>query len=262
MSFQGHKKRVLVVVIVLPILLFIIIKLPSYFFLCLLVIVTQIGVWEFLKMYKASKFWILIGIVSSTVIFLLNCFYSNYALQYYATAFALIAIVRLIFKRNPQSALQEIAPVLVSLLYIPTLLSFQWFLRQEGWQWIVYLYGCVWIADIFAYYIGKGFGKKKLYPEVSPKKTLAGAYGSLIGGVLASLIIGGFLVHKPFISLFTMGFLIGSVSIFGDLVESMFKRDVGVKDSGFIFSEHGGILDKIDAALFAGLLLFFGMKFM
>lgn len=260
MSLQGHKKRILVALIALPVLVFFIVKLPPYFFLGLLTIVNAVGMWEFLKMYKTSNFWVITGVFYSVILFLLNCFYYQFAIYYYALTFASISIVRLISKKDPGQALKEISPVLTGLLYIPTLLVFHWFLRNNGWQWIIYLYGVVWAADSFAYYIGKGFGKRKLYPDVSPKKTWAGAYGSLIGASLASLILGYFLLSKSYAELVITGFLIGFISIFGDLVESMFKRDAQVKDSSFLFPEHGGVLDKIDSMLFAGVLLYFFMK--
>ena len=139
MSLQGHKKRIIVALVALPLLLVLIIKLPPYWFLGLLVAVNIIGIWEFLKMYKTSSFWMAIGIILSVTIFLLNCFYFQYALHYYAVSFMLIAIARLLFKKEPYLALNEISPVITGLLYIPTLLSFQWFLRQQGWQWIIYL---------------------------------------------------------------------------------------------------------------------------
>ncbi|HHW20671.1 phosphatidate cytidylyltransferase [Thermodesulfovibrio thiophilus] len=262
MSLQGHKKRVLVAVIALPILLIVIIKLPPYFFFGLLCIVSVMAMLEFLNMYNVSRFWSLTGAFLSVILFALNCFYSHNTLYYYAILFCTITVIRLFLKKEPHSALRDIAPVIIGLLYIPTLLCFQWFLMENGWQWIIYLFGCVWASDSLAFYIGKGFGKRKLYPEVSPKKTWAGAYGSIAGGTIASLILGSFLLSKSFISLLIVGFLIGFVSIFGDLVESMFKRDAGVKDSGFLFPEHGGILDKADAMLFAGVLLYFGIKFM
>lgn len=261
MSLQGHRKRILIAAVALPILVLFIIKLPAYCFLGLLIAVNIIGMWEFLRMYKTSSLWTGLGIILSLIIFLLNCFNSQYALHYYAITFMVVAVFRLLSKKEPHGSLQEIAPLITGLLYIPTLISFQWFLREHGWQWIIYLYGVVWTADSFAYYIGKGFGNRKLYPEVSPKKTWAGAYGSLLGGSLASVILGYILMNKTFLSLAAMGLLVGFISIFGDLVESMFKRDAGVKDSSLLFPEHGGLLDKIDAILFAGVLVYFGIRF-
>lgn len=260
MSLQGHKKRVLVAILILPILLFIIIKLPSYFFLILLCLAAGIGIWEFLKMYKVSKFFILLGVSLSVVFLLLNCFYWQLAFYYYSIFFIFISLLRLLSKRNPNFALVEISPLVIGILYIPTLLSFHWFIRLESWHWIIYLYSCIWCSDTAAYYIGKIFGKRKLYPEISPKKTWEGVYGSLAGGVIASVTLGKFLISKSFLTLFAIGILLGITSVFGDLVESMFKRDAGVKDSGILFSEHGGILDKIDAMLFGGVVLYFIIK--
>ncbi len=262
MSLRGHTKRILIALIVLPILAFIIIKLPPQYFFGLIILVNIIGTWEFLRIYRLSNFWIYIGVLFSILIFLLNCFYYTYALYYYALSFMAITLFRLFFKRQPQGALNDISPIIIALMYIPTLLSFQWFLRAEGWQWLIYLYAVVWTADSFAYYFGKGFGKKKLYPEISPKKTWAGAYGSIIGGLFSSSLLGYFLFNLHLFSFVLMGLFIGFASILGDLVESMFKRDGGVKDSGFLFSEHGGVLDKIDAILYAGVILYFGMKLM
>ncbi len=262
MSLQGHKKRVIVALIALPLLILVIVKLPPYFFLGLLTLINIVAMWEFLRMYKTLRIFIVLGVGLSTVIFLFNCFYWEFAIYYYSISFLIITLIRLFIKKEPNNSLMEISPVIVGILYIPTLLAFHWFIRQEGWQWILYLYAMVWAADSFAYYIGKGFGKRKLYPEVSPKKTWAGAYGSLIGGVSTSLLVGYLLLNKPLISLFLIGLSIGFISILGDLIESMFKRDAGIKDSSFIFPEHGGVLDKIDAMLFAGVLLYFGIRLM
>lgn len=261
MSLQGHKKRLLVAAIAIPLILLFILKLPPYFFLGLLTVVNSVAVWEFLKIYRASNFWCFIGVTLSTALFLLNCFYHTYALYYYSITFVMITLIRLLSKRDPTQALVEISPVVISMLYIPTLLTFIWFLRDFGAYWIIYLFGVVWASDSFAYYIGKGFGKRKLYSEVSPKKTWAGAWGSLLGGLIASVALGSLFNLNGLTFLTFLGLAIGIISIFGDLVESMFKRDGGVKDSSFLFPEHGGVLDKIDSMLFAGILLYFAVKF-
>lgn len=260
MNLQGHKKRIIVAIITLPVLLIIIVKLPKYYFLVLLSLVNVIAYWEFLRMYRVSPFWILTGVLVSTGVFLLNCFLWQYAIYYYSICFLLITVFRLFAKREPKMALQEISPIVIGLLYIPTLLPFIWFLREYGWQWIIYLFAVVWTADSFAYYVGKGFGKRKLYPEVSPKKTWAGAYGSIVGGIFASMLIDYLFFGISLINFAALGLTLGCITIIGDLVESMFKRDAGVKDSSPVFPEHGGVLDKIDAMLFAGFFLYFAIK--
>jgi phosphatidate cytidylyltransferase len=136
-------------------------------------------------------------------------------------------------------------------------LSFQLLLRHDRPEWIIFLFGCVWIADSFAYYIGKSLGRRKLYVEVSPNKTVAGAFGSLFGGCLAGWFLDAVLVHAlgPWRAVVS-GLAIGAITIVGDLAESMIKRDAGVKDSSNIIPGHGGVLDKIDGVLFAGPLLY------
>jgi phosphatidate cytidylyltransferase len=161
--------------------------------------------------------------------------------------------MRLIGKRDPASSLNDISPVLLAVLYIPCLLGFQIFLRNDGPEWIPFLYGCVWASDSLAYYVGKAIGKRRLYVEVSPNKTVAGALGSLIGGALAGVLLNLGLIHSMSTQKSLMvGMVIGITTIIGDLVESMFKRDAGVKNSGTLIPGHGGILDKVDGVLFAG----------
>jgi len=130
-------------------------------------------------------------------------------------------------------------------------------IREIGPEWVIFLYASVWSSDTFAYYIGKGIGKRKLYREVSPHKTVAGAAGSLIGGILSVFILKAILLPLLTVSAaLIIGVMIGIISIIGDLIESMFKRDAGVKDSSTLIPGHGGILDKIDGALFAGPVLY------
>jgi phosphatidate cytidylyltransferase len=99
--------------------------------------------------------------------------------------------------------------------------------------------------------MGKGLGKRKLYETVSPKKTIVGAYGSVIGAIFISLLFNVILsLGLSILQAVALGLVIGVVSIVGDLVESMFKRDSGIKDSGSVIPGHGGILDKIDGLVF------------
>lgn len=173
--------------------------------------------------------------------------------------FAIMAVsaIRLFGLKDPSSSLRDISFTLLALFYIPGLLAFQLLLRHNGPQWIIFLYGCVWISDSAAYYLGKSIGKRKLYQEISPNKTVAGAVGSLIGGALSGWTLDMVLLHSMGTGeSLLVGVIIGAVTIVGDLVESMFKRDAGVKDSSGIVPGHGGILDKIDGVLFAGPVLY------
>jgi phosphatidate cytidylyltransferase len=120
------------------------------------------------------------------------------------------------------------------------------------------------VADTMAYAVGITFKGRKLCPTISPKKTISGAIGGLAGGVLASIILyylfknsivyNGFM---PEVIVFVLIGLIGALfTVFGDLVESVIKRNIGIKDMGKILPGHGGIMDRIDGVIFASCFVF------
>lgn len=236
-------------------------RLPEMFFYVLLTAAGVVALWEFLTFYGAGKGMRAAAMAGGAL--MLGATALGEAASFDLFALALIAAVTArLFLKEPASALKDIAPIAVALIYIPGLLSYQVLLRQIGPEWIIFLYAVVWASDSLAFYIGSGIGKRKLYPAVSPKKTVEGAAGSLAGGVLASLLMN-FLLGldiQPGAAA-ALGLAMGAMTVVGDLVESMFKRDAGVKDSSLLIPGHGGILDKLDGVLFTGPLLYWGLYF-
>ena len=109
----------------------------------------------------------------------------------------------------------------------------------------------VWVNDTFAYLVGRTLGRTKLYPAVSPKKTIEGSVGGLIFALLAAYFLAG---YEPRLTLFQWMILATVLVVaggLGDLLESKFKRLAGVKDSGAILPGHGGIWDRLDSLVFA-----------
>jgi len=122
----------------------------------------------------------------------------------------------------------------------------------------------VWMADIGAYFVGKGFGRVKLAPQISPGKTWEGVIGGL-SAVMLLAAIASQVFEIDIAVLVPFCVAIAMISIVGDLAVSMFKRNAGVKDSGSLFPGHGGVLDRIDsvtaaAPLFAVALGWIGMR--
>ena len=265
-------KRLLTAAVLVPVFYLYIAKLPGIWFDGLAAAMGMLALWEFLHFYGVRGVMKLVGMglglfflaaaalsgPELSVPFLRSFFFLPPGIY----PFLLLAAVTIrLFKTGPSFAMKDISPVMLALLYIPGLIVYQMFLRDFfGTHWVIFLYGTVWIGDSAALYAGRSLGKRKLYPEVSPNKTVAGAIGSVIGGSAAGFAAS--LVFKLGISSGTaalLGLLMGTTAIAGDLVESMFKRDAGVKDSGSFLPGHGGMLDKLDGPLFSAPILYWGL---
>lgn len=163
------------------------------------------------------------------------------------------AILFLLRFRDLASVAQQTALLLFGFLYLPLLLGHLVLLRSlpdgRGWVFLVLL--MVMSSDTAAYFTGVSCGRHKLYPAISPNKSIEGAVGGLAGS-----LAGAFLARAWFLPVLTLadclllGLGLGVLAQLGDLFESMLKRGFGVKDSGSMIPGHGGILDRLDSLLF------------
>jgi phosphatidate cytidylyltransferase len=118
------------------------------------------------------------------------------------------------------------------------------------------------ISDSAQYYCGRAFGRRKLSPAISPKKTVEGAIGGVVFGTLAMTIAGHYIFRSPMWMLALLGGAISLLGIVGDLFESLLKRSAGVKDSSNLIPGHGGVLDRIDSWLFAAPVYYVFVRFL
>jgi phosphatidate cytidylyltransferase len=179
------------------------------------------------------------------------------------------------FRTPPDRVLGETAAGLFALLYIgyPLSLIPKLWSQEDGPALVLFLCLCVWSGDIAALYIGKRFGRRKLAPSLSPNKTWAGAYASIIASVVFGMALvgaGEYLsrhgsnftklhTSEPWWQSLILAIILNIAAQIGDLLESALKRGANIKDSGTLLPGHGGILDRIDALLLAAPVLWFAI---
>ena len=122
---------------------------------------------------------------------------------------------------------------------------------MAGAHLILLVFGLLWVNDIFAYLTGKLLGKHKLFPRISPGKTIEGSMGGLVFTVLAMVVFSHYVTWLPKSAAAGMAAIAVVFGTLGDLCESMLKRQAGVKDSGRLIPGHGGVLDRFDSVLFS-----------
>ena len=133
-------------------------------------------------------------------------------------------------------------------------------IQNDGLGYMMLLFTVVVLTDTGGYFFGSKFGKHKLAPTVSPKKTVEGAIGGTICAVAGALIVGYF-IKLPWYHCIIAGLLVTAFAQIGDLCESLIKRDAGVKDSGNLLPGHGGLLDRTDSYVLSVPVLFYYLKY-
>lgn len=169
-------------------------------------------------------------------------------------AMLFFAVLFLLRFRDLATVSQQLALLFLGFLYLPLLLGHLALLRAlpSGREWVFLVLLLVMASDTAAYFTGVSFGRRKLYPAISPNKSVEGALGGLAGS-----LAGVFLARAWFFPALDvadclfLGLGLGILAQLGDLFESMLKRSFGVKDSGKLIPGHGGILDRLDSLLFA-----------
>ncbi len=264
------KQRIITALILAPLVILAIFYLSLPWFMVALGVVTMIGAWEWTQFVNASSRYLALvpAVVASAVSYfwlspdqsILSTLNDSHQLVLMIGALWWVFSSYLAISYPKSRSWWENSKVLRHLFGLLTLLPFFWsviFLRAEsamvdsfyGAKLVLFVCLIVWAADSGAYFAGKSFGRHKMAPAVSPNKTIEG----LLGGVVAAMLVGwlfagwfGIQFESLPVMLLTI-LLTVVISVLGDLVESMFKRVSGIKDSSNIIPGHGGILDRIDS---------------
>ncbi len=182
--------------------------------------------------------------------------------------FVLGLCLRQFFSRSNTAGILAISTTLFGLMYVPWLLNFiqkiNFFLGVDGHYYLLYFVVITKFSDTGAYLVGSLIGRHKMIPRISPGKTWEGFAGALAVSILASLVfvyyLGDRMAGMNWTHAVILGLLLGLAAVVGDLIESIFKREAGVKDSGKFFPGIGGILDLLDSLLFNAPIMYLYLR--
>jgi phosphatidate cytidylyltransferase len=258
-------QRLLTAAVVSPLLLLLLFRGPSWGFFVLVFVATGIASRELFRMTHPEDLVSQVLLISITLSLSLGMYLYESdvrALLTLTMAVVLIGPLITLFRigRMETAALRAMAGV-AGPLYIGGTLATLAMLRRDTGEWgagyVLMTLMFAWLADTGGYFFGRFFGKTKLYEAVSPKKTRAGFVGALVGAAAgASLASFWYLPSLPIAHSLPLAIVAGGLGQLGDLVESLLKRSTGIKDSGSIVPGHGGLLDRVDALLFASPLVY------
>ena len=243
----------------------------KYAYGAFLLLIVVVGMWEFYNIAAATGATPrrTLGLAAGIVLFVTSfCLFEGYVdvdavgnestvhmliggILYFTALIPLCFVVELFF--DAETPLRNVATTIMGIFYVAYPMSLMLFIPAfitTTWKpeaFLFYLF-IVWGNDVFAYLTGIAFGKHKMAPRISPKKSWEGFFGG-IAGALAMGAVGSYVVGGSLGMWLGLAAVVAITSVFGDLVESMFKREAGIKDSGKIMPGHGGMLDRFDALL-------------
>lgn len=286
-------KRIVTALVLIPLVLLLVFKAPLWaiaLVCCLVALLAEHEYLHIVRQYGVEPFeWLTYGLTIALFIAALFPFINSarvlvpsingniFWLVIVFSASPFLFLLAAMRRPNSRESLPAATYSLFGLPYIAlSLAALVWIrLHGDGVFWLLVLFAAVWAGDAVAMYIGKAFGKHKLAPRISPNKTWEGSLGSLAGSLIACFVVLQFreqivlssrlLFHVVDISIAPpkiMAFvplviILNIAGQVGDLMESIIKRGADVKDSGTLLPGHGGILDRIDALLFAAPVLWY-----
>ncbi len=263
-------QRLIVTILLVPAGVFIIAQ-GGWALAALVIGVLGYGAWEYWRIFTQGGFrpsapLIIIGVVALALARQLYQFAgSDFVLS--AMVMATMAAQVIFFEKGSTTSAVDFGVTLGGILYLGWLGSYLISLRNlpDGLWWFLLVLPAIWFADGSAYFVGSHFGKHKMSPRVSPKKSWEGYIGGVIGGALFTLMLASLWhLRAPSITPFkglVLGLVLSILTPVGDLGESMLKRGFGVKDSSQLLPGHGGIMDRIDSWLWGAVIGYYLILF-
>lgn len=218
------------------------------------------GVREFFNGFKTMEIKpaYLVAYISALALYGINLFTTEFR-WYMLWFFGVVLFSLLYLFKIEERKLEDAMATITGILYV-VFFSFHVTLVEQTGEygilvWLIFL--TAFGTDVMAYFTGYAFGKHKLCPTISPKKTIEGSIGGILGSVILCGLFGYIIIPRLIIHCILIGILGGIVSQFGDLTASIFKRKMGIKDYGNLIPGHGGILDRFDSVLFTAPMVYY-----
>ena len=259
-------RRVYTVLLVAPLLYGAICYLPPIASTCIVAVVSTLSLLELYRICQPTAQPLAIGIgVAGCVALIIGPHYPSIVQPSLLGALVATLSLPLLVKIPLQDNFRQSAITMAGLLYIGLTLSYLVMIRllPQGEWFLVFLLLVTWAADTGAYYVGTLCGQHALALRISPKKTIEGLVGGLIGAMIFAYVARWwFLSELSGADCLILAVLLTLTGLWGDLTESAIKRSVGVKDSGGLLPGHGGMLDRLDSLLFTAPAFYYYVTFM
>ena len=220
----------------------------------LLILFAGICIWEFSKIINAKKSisYLVVLLVSLLSIYFILPKYESFLLGFSLVGLSILLYLLFSLKSITYNSLSQKIFLKYIYIFLPFLFLAKLPIINNTYNStiIIYIILIIWTNDSFAFLVGKNFGKRKLFKSVSPKKTIEGFIGGLLFSMIAGFLIGKYSGVFTITNWIIIAVIVSILGTLGDLVESKFKRQANVKDSGTIMPGHGGLLDRLDSLFF------------
>jgi phosphatidate cytidylyltransferase len=257
--------RVLSALVGIPIIL-VAVRLGGLWYALFLLVVASLGVYEYTRMLKAAGFRLPVwpGYAGAGAMIVL-VYLEQQALLFHLIMLILVVLFMAMLFNFEKINFWESAQFFWGIIYLGGLLGFMLLVRllPQGELYTYALLAGVWLHDTLAYFIGIKWGRRRLAPRISPKKSVEGSLAGIIGTVGAALLIARFLPGWLPLAPWKAGLLAFGLAVFaqlGDLMESALKRQFQVKDTGQLIPGHGGIMDRFDSLMLAAPFVYLFVK--
>lgn len=252
-------KRVLTALALIPLIVYVILWGPSWLLLGVVATVAALCYSEYTGIARAYGFSVFGPIGYAAGLWLLVA--AEEALML-TVLLGLLGLALALRSADLAQSLPTAAAFLLGIVYIWGAWKFAILLHAASPHWLMYVVALNWIGDTAAYYVGRPWGRHRMAPRISPKKSWEGAAGSLAASVLFGIVyLGRFLPAVPAWQVIVLSALANAAGQLGDLSESALKRGAGLKDSGRYLPGHGGWLDRVDSTLFAMPVVYLWLRF-